>query len=182
MRKRVTVFFVTILCVFVVFFIVIFAIYNSDWAKKKNDSSLWTISSVSELNKENGKSFCAFRVNEGDFVDVEVDVKELNGSLWLYIYASDINEEINSDYENIETPQNQIISVQIDNVGKYKYSLDTENVSAYLVCVELCDSEQNAVIHEVIYKWCNNWTNLMYKIGIKKGEQTNISNIKTITE
>lgn len=181
MRKRVTVFLSIFICVFAVIFVAAIAVYNSDWAKEKNEGSLWSSSSVFELNRENPESFCFFAVDEGDFIELEVDIKELNGSILVCVYTFDKSEEIDHDINDIEL-KDQIICDEIEKTGRYKYSLDSKNVSNYCINIELSDDSRDAVVQDIVYTWCNNWTNLMYKLGVKKGKKTDVNSIRTITE
>lgn len=181
MRKRVTVFLSIFICVLAATFVAAVAVYNSDWAKEKNEKSLWTSSSVFELNREKPEAYCYFAVDEGGFAELEVDIKELNGSLWVYVYTFDNSEELVHGIDDIELKE-QIICDEIEKTGRYKYSLETKNVSNYYISIQLSDAGQDAVVQDIVYTWCNNWTNLMYKLGVKKGKKTDVNSIRTITE
>ncbi len=183
MKKRVMNFFTILISLVVLFLLALVLLYNSDWAKEKCEDCLYTSFSSNTLKqRENEDCLSAFCIDEGDYVDLEFRVKELDGGINITVYAGTTEDGILlDDYYKLMFPQYQVMCVKITEIGTYRYSLDTEHISTYVIYVELCDGATKAVVDEGIYKWSNNWTNLMYKLGIKK-EEIDVDALKSITE
>ncbi len=180
MKKKVTIFFISMSIIIVTLGITFILLYKSDWAKEKNPKALTTCSFTDILEaKEQQSSFFAIYVYEDDFVDFAFDVQEIKGSVDVTIYGGYVDSTDNMEFQKIINPDCELMRFQLTETGRKRYSFSGENVTCYVLCVELTAGAEYAEIDNTVYSWNSNWTNLMCKLGLEKSTAIDVDTIKT---
>ena len=180
MRKRIISFFIVIIVIIVLLTVITIIIYNSKWAKEKSDDGWYQYTANDILDEEQPYTYVIH--NESDFVDVEIDVNDIDGMIYIYVYKMGKNNgHIPQSISEIVTYP-EVLYESIDEEGIYSYSIPEVSGYRHGIYIRLAGNSDYADITLKVYKWDNNWNALLYKIGIKKGYELDVEGVRTISE
>ncbi|MCM1288733.1 MAG: hypothetical protein NC240_10520 [Clostridium sp.] len=181
MRRRVSIFFISVLAILLMLYLGVVLLYHSGWAKKLNYDVFFTAEQLVELKgEEHEESFGVIYGYGDDVLDLEVDVQEIKGAVDVTVYAG--QKKPSDDLSEIVNPDCEIMSFQVNEAGKTSYRITDKGSTAYAMCYRLTEDSEYAKIYEKCYSWSTNWDCLMEKFGMKKNEKIGIDALKRAME
>ncbi|MBD5096761.1 MAG: hypothetical protein HDT40_07140 [Lachnospiraceae bacterium] len=184
MRRRIK---ICLTILFIILFISLFipvlalvVVYHSAWAKEINyDSISSSFASWKPTYNKNKDTFMAASCSEDDVFEVELVVKEIKGTINVTIYGGNVKNF--DENKTIINSEHEIMRYQLTEIGTQKYSI-SEKCNCYVVIMELTEGSEYATVEQTTYRWSTNWEILLWKLGLKKGEKSDIDTIRTVIE
>ena len=177
MRQRIQIFAITILVLLLTFITIISSLYNSNWAKQKDDKSIAVVQSNNELTDE--YKFAYMICGDGkDFGEILLENKESDGEVLLKLYPYDNLEKIDNKSISSLLKKKPVKIVGINNLENVRIDI-TEYINPNVIIVlELPSNTKNAKINTTCYLWNNNWNSFLDEIGLRRIKKIEIDEIR----